>query len=345
MLGFALAVALVAQAPAAARPLEIVFIDVDGGAATLVVTPEGESVLIDSGWPGRNDRDPERIASVVRNEAKLDRINHLVTTHWHTDHFGGVEGLAKRLPIEHFWDRGLPDPAAPDGDRANFPDGPRGDDPQGIAYRRLSEGKRRTLKAGDRLPLRGATEALVLAASGVTIDDPQAPTNPLAASAPPDQPVDPSDNARSIALRFRLGRFDFFDAGDLTWNVEKRLVAPRDLVGPVDLYQVTHHGLDISNHPTLLATLAPTVTVMNNGPRKGGIPTTVRRIAALPSVRAAYQLHRNQSADPGDNTDPTLIANAPGTSGRFIRVTVPPDGSRFAVRIGPDGPPREFVTR
>src|SRR3954453_22954105 len=140
-----------------ARGLDLYFIDVMGGAATLVVTPERESILIDSGWPGLEDRDPKRIEHVVKEVAGLDHLDHLVTTHWHQDHYGGVEGLSRRVRIDHYWDRGLPDPQAPDGDRANYPDGPRPDDPLGIAYRRASQGKRRALKPGEFLPLRGAT--------------------------------------------------------------------------------------------------------------------------------------------------------------------------------------------
>src|SRR5262249_60001691 len=114
------------------------------------------------------------------------------------------------------------------------------------------------------------------------------PQNPLCDGAPPDQPVDSSDNARSLAILFSLGRFEFFDAGDLTWNIEKKLVCPVDLIGPVDLYQVTHHGMDISNHPTLVRTVAPSVAIMNNGPNKGGAPTTVKLLRSIPSIHAAY---------------------------------------------------------
>src|SRR5262245_8829549 len=131
------------------RNLEIYFIDVMGGAATLLVTPERESLLIDSGWPGLEDRDPRRIEHVLKDVAGLDHLDHLATTHWHTDHFGGVEGLARRVRIDHFWDRGLPDPDARDGDKAAFPDGPSADDPLGVAYRAASQGKRRSLAAGE----------------------------------------------------------------------------------------------------------------------------------------------------------------------------------------------------
>jgi competence protein ComEC len=333
-----------------ARPLEIYFIDVEGGAATLLVTPDRESILIDSGWPGKEDRDPKRIVHVLKDLAGRDHLDHLVTTHWHMDHFGGVAGLARLVTIAHFWDRGLPEDADA---RPDFPDGPKLADPLGIAYRAASKGKRKALHAGDSLPLTGL-KAVVLASGGQVIGPATAAglgrpaaaaSSPLCENAPPDLPVDPSDNARSLAILFSLGKFQFFDAGDLTWNVEKRLVCPTDLVGPVDLYQVTHHGMDISNHPTLIETLAPTVAVMNNGPRKGGAPATVKRLRAVPSIQAAYQLHRNAATSDDDNTDLSLIANKGGSEGEFIRVRIAADGSKFTVQIGENGSERTFESK
>ncbi|MFO0892038.1 MAG: MBL fold metallo-hydrolase [Isosphaeraceae bacterium] len=332
-----------AGAQSQGRPLDIYFIDVMGGAATLIVTPEKESILIDSGWPGLEDRDPRRIVHVLKDLAGCDHLDHLVTTHWHMDHFGGVSGLASRVEIRHFLDRGLPEDNSPGQD---FPDGPKPEDPLGKAYREVSRGKRTVLKAGDALPLKGDVKALVLASGGRVIETPESgePNRHCAEPVAP-MPVDPSDNARSLAIRFRLGRFDFLDCGDLTWNVERDLVCPRDRIGRIDLYQVTHHGMDISNHPTLVRTIEPTVAIMNNGPRKGGSPATVALLKSVPSIQAAYQLHKNAGTTPEENTDPALIANADPAGGQFIHVSVLPDGSKFTVQIGESGPRREFAAR
>lgn len=328
----------------AAEPLEIVFVDVMGGAATLIKTPEGETILIDSGWPGLDDRDPKRIAYVVKEVFGKSKIDHLITTHWHMDHYGGVEGLANRLEIGRFWDRGLPED--PGADPTTFPDGPKPDDKLGIAYRAASKGKRTVLKAGDTIPLKGELKAHVLAASGKVMPTPAgAKPNPLCEHAPDDQEKDGSDNALSTVFKFSLGKFDFFDAGDLTWNIEKQLVCPHDLIGPVDLYQVTHHGMDISNHPTLVKTVAPTVAIMNNGPRKGGSAATIKLLRELPNIKASYAMHRNHALSDGENMPAEYTANSDTTGGEFIRVTVDPDGSKFRVRIGAYGKTQEFESK
>lgn len=160
-----------------------------------------------------------------------------------------------------------------------------------------------------------------------------------------ERPADPFDNCRSLAIHFRFGKFDLLDCGDLTWNVEKVLVCPEDAIGPIDLYQVTHHGMDISNHPALVRTIQPTVAIMNNGPHKGGSPATVKLLRSISSIQAAYQLHRNAETTPDENTDPALIANTDPAGGQLIHVSVEPDGSRFTVQIGTDGPKREFVSK
>ncbi len=154
--------------PARDRALDIYFVNVLGGAATVLITGDRETIAIDSGWPGYDDRDPKRIVHIIKDRAGCDHLDHLVTTHWHRDHFGGVEGLARLIRIDHFWDRGLPE----DRDSAlDFPDGPGEDDALGIAYRKASAGKRKALRPGDTLPLSGL-KALVLASGGKVIDRP-----------------------------------------------------------------------------------------------------------------------------------------------------------------------------
>jgi hypothetical protein len=193
--------------------------------------------------------------------------------------------------------------------------------------------ERHTLKAGDTLSLESAAggRPVVLsfvAGHGVVHTKPGAPANAACATVPA-KPEDTSDNARSLGFTLAYGAFDFFDAGDLTWNVEAKLVCPANTLPTVDVYQVTHHGLDQSNHPLVLQALAPTVAVMNNGPKKGGSASTVQALKALPSLQALYQLHRNVATGPADNTTPELIANPDETpdAGHMVSVHVRADGS------------------
>ena len=142
-----------------------------------------------------------------------------------------------------------------------------------------------------------------------------------------------------------MGPFSFLDCGDLTWNVEKSLVCPVDLIGPIEVFQVTHHGLDSSNHPTLVQTIKPTLAITNNGPRKGGSAATYRLLKSIPSIQAIYQLHKNLATGADDNAPSERIANADPKGGQFIRLSVAPDGKSYRVRIGADGPTQEFETR
>jgi beta-lactamase superfamily II metal-dependent hydrolase len=329
-----------AAAGAPARGLNVYFIDTEGGAATLIVTPAGESVLIDCGNPGR--RDAERVHKVATERAGLGRIDHLVVTHWHVDHYGGVGRLAELMPVGRYYHHGIPDRLAEDP--ANFPllIG---------TFRKASEGKAQLLRPGDTIPLRQAPDTPALSLTclcgngDVVPDRPGAPENPVARDHKP-QPDDPSDNARSLGFLLRYGDFRFLDLGDLTWNVEYKLVHPSDKVGPVDVYQVTHHGLDISNNPVLLRTVSPRVAVFNNGPRKGGSPKVTADLRRLPDIQAIYQMHRNETVGPAENTDPDLIANGSSDCrGEPIHLAVAGDGKSYTVTVGGKGKPRRFETR
>lgn len=336
------AVCVVSSSLAGAQPgaptLDIYHVDVEGGAATLIVTPARESLLVDAGWPGNEDRDARRITAAMKT-AGITRIDHLIVTHYHVDHFGGVPALAGLVPVGRYYDHGPM--AALEEDKAFAG--------RYAAYTAVAR-DRRTLAPGDVLTLgpgpdgRPVTLNVVAARGTVRAADAAARPNP-ACSALTHKDDDPSDNARSVAFRLTFGTFDFFDAGDLTWNVEAQLVCPSIRVAPVDLYQVTHHGLDSSNNPVLLRTLAPTVAVMNNGPRKGGSPAVVRSLRELPTLQALYQMHRNVTSGADDNTAPALVANPDETpdAGHMISVHVASTGA-FEVVNHRTGERRAFTS-
>jgi len=334
---------LVASAGMAAAPpkgLDIFWIDVEGGAATLIVTPAGESVLVDSGWP--LPRDADRIQQAVR-EAGVSRIDHLVTTHWHGDHVGGVAMLAQRLPIGRFYDHGFPPGNLSDVDAIL-----KG------AYQTVTHGGSTIVHAGDEIRLRQAPGAppvglRVVTADGIVPGEApgSAQTRPCpAGSAHPAIPEDKSDNFRSVGLRLSFGGFDFLDLGDLTWNVEHKLACPKNVVGAIDVYQVTHHGNDDSNNPVLVAALAPTVAVIDNGPRKGGNAAVYKMLRRTPSVQDVFQLHRNVATSAADNAPPELVANDDeACRGEWIRLHVEPEAKSYTVEVHGKGTRRTYAVR
>jgi competence protein ComEC len=314
------------HAPAPSRTLNIYFIDVEGGASTLIVTPAGESILVDAGWPGNDNRDANRIRQAMR-DAGVTQIDHMIATHYHVDHYGGIPQLAAMVPIKHYYDHGKMTSLQDD---KNFPT-------LYAAYQSAAGGQTTTLSPGDTISLKPAsgypdvTLACVVSA-GQTIGGKLTPANPQCASATTAED-DPSDNARSIGFVLSYGSFRFLDLGDLTWNVEQKLACPADRIGHIDLYQVTHHGLATSNNVTLMRTVSPTVAVMDNGPHKGGHPDTVKRLKELPSLQALYQLHRNVETSSDQNAPPDFIANLDEKpdAGYAISVTVDPAKHIFTV--------------
>ncbi len=328
----ALCLALCAVAQTKRSTLDIYYVDVEGGAATLIVTPAGESILVDAGWPGFELRDAKRIEAAMQ-QAGLTQIDHFIMTHYHTDHYGGIPQLAARVKIMNFYDRG---PLAEDLKEYK-------DNPKAYAdYRAAAKDKTTTLKPGDTIKLKRASglppvTLQVLAANREVIKSKSmaGAKNPVCEAVALKE-EDPSDNARSVVFLLRYGAFDFFDGGDLTWNIEHQLVCPANLIGEVDLYQVTHHGADTSNHTALLHSLKPTVAIMNNGPRKGGSLDVIKAVSALPSLKAFYQGHRNITLTPEQNAPEKFIANLEGPNDAAHMITVAVDAGKksFAVTNG-----------
>lgn len=323
------------------RPLEIYWIDVEGGGATLIVTPAGESVLIDAGGYDV-ERDAARVHAVAARVAGLHQIDHFVATHWHADHYGGAIRLNQLMPIMRFYGHG------------NLPTGVAEDPKYGDlmpAYRKITRGRSRILRAGDTLPLKQSANTPTVLMQCLASDGKVTRSKKVASSLNPvcngsqESRPDPTENAKSIVLKLQYEKFTFLDGGDLTWDKEALLACPVDRVGPVDLFQINHHGLDLSNNPVLLKTIRPRVVVVNNGPEKGPEPNTVQTIRNLPGIETVWQLHQNVKTGPELNTEPEYIANRDvDCRAQFIRATIQAGGT-FGVQIGETGARKTYESR
>jgi competence protein ComEC len=315
------------------KPLDIYFIDVEGGQATLVVSPSGESMLVDTGWPGFDGRDAERIVATAK-QAGVSKIDYLVITHYHTDHAGGVPQLAARLPVRTFVDHGQTVE--------------QGDAPAKLfsAYTEArAKGRHLQVKPGDKIPIAGV-EVQVVAAGGEAIAQPMAgggAANALCAQFKPKDP-DPTENARSVGTLLTFGRFRMIDLGDLTWNKEHDLVCPNNRLGTVDVYLTTHHGLDQSGAPVIVHALHPRVAVMNNGAKKGGSPAAWQVVRSSPGLEDFWQLHYAVDAGRDHNVAEPFIANMDESTSHGIRISARADGS-FTVTNGRNGQSKTYPAK
>jgi competence protein ComEC len=298
---------------AADDALLIESIDVEGGAATLYITPERQSLLIDTGWPaGIGAKDPDSVQRIIAAARKhgLAKLDYLLITHYHVDHVGSTVELLSQFPVgtvlDHGPSRETPPPNAPPAAAAFQP---------ATLYPKYLEAIRghehRELKAGDTLNI-GSMRVTVVTSDGATIPRPLPGAGNTIAECDSMKPMDENggeENARSVGVILTFGRARVAALGDLTWNVEKALVCPRDKVGPVDLVIVSHHGARISNSPALLRALSPRVAIVNNGARKGGDAESYDTVSASSRVKRVWQLHFAERAGAEHNTAEAYIAN------------------------------------
>ena len=330
---FACALMLHAQIPAAGK-LRVYFIDVEGGQSTLFVTPAGKSLLIDTGWPGNNFRDADRIVAAAKS-AGLSRIDSVLITHYHDDHVGGVPQLVQRIPVGTFFVHG-PNRELDKGTERGY-----------AAFQKVltdTRAKEIVAKPGDRLPMEGM-DVTVISADGKVIQ------TPLSGAGQPNafckqseiRPPDQTENARSLGVLIRFGDLKILDLGDLTWDKERDLMCPTNRLGKVDVLVVSHHGWYQSSSPALVDAIHPRVAIMDNGAKKGGSIPALDIVRKAPGLETLWQLHYSDEGGEAHNTQSEYIANLDGLdAGHDIELTASRDGN-FTVHNSRTGVDKHYA--
>ena len=278
--------------------LDIYWIDVEGGGATLVVAPSGESLLFDTGFKRPDDRDAKRVYAVTQ-AAGLKKIDYLMITHYHADHVGGLDALAKMIPIARYFGHG----GTIDKENTEW----------GESFKRNSEGKRTFLKLGDEIPLKGV-KVQALSANMAYQTELLGNEEPnLLCEEAGHKPPDSLENQRNVAVLLTYGKFKFLDPGDMPWEREMELACPINKLGTVTLYQTGKHGgWDGGGAPAFLYAIKPQVIVVNNGATKGmGIPRGhghYERMTRSPGVEGIWEVHMSPEG-PEHNAPENMIAN------------------------------------
>jgi len=340
-----------AQQPAQKKPLDIYFLDTEGGQATLFVSPSGQSMLVDTGFPGNQGappaeanapgvtRDADRIMAVLKL-ANVGVLDYLVITHFHADHVGNAAELAHRIPIRHYVDHGPYTDEMQPGRDAAF-----------LSYLPVREHARVSVaKPGDRIPVEGL-DVQVVSSAGETIKEPMAGApgagapNPLCREAKLKEQDPTPENFESVGIVVRYGSFRLIDLGDLTWNQEHALACPNNLVGAMTVFHTTRHGDPHSGAPQFVDAIRARVAVMNNGERKGGSPEYWQTVHDAPGLEDFWQIHRSAAGGADHNSAEQFLANLNETDhGHYIKMSVRADGS-FTMTNERTGFTKEYPAR
>ena len=330
------------------KPLDIYFLDTEGGQATLFMSPSGQSMLVDTGFPGNQGmppaeanapgitRDADRIMAVLK-AANVNVLDYVVISHYHADHAGNAAELAHRIPIRRFIDHGPYTVEMNAGRDAAF-----------VSYLPIREHARATAaKPGDRIPIEGL-DVQVVSSAGETLKEPMtgAPgagvPNPLCREAKlKDQDPTP-ENAESVGVVVRYGAFRLVDLGDLTWNQEHALACPNNLVGTMTVFHTTRHGDPHSGAPQFVDAIRARVAILNNGERKGGSPEYWQTVHDAPGLEDFWQIHRSAAGGTDHNSPEQFLANLNETDhGHYLKMSVKADGS-FSVMNERTGFTKEY---
>jgi len=332
--------------------LDIYFIDTEGGQATLFVSPSGQSMLVDTGFPGNQGaatpaeasaqgitRDADRITAVLK-QANVTVLDYVVITHYHGDHAGNAAELANRIPIRHFVDHGpymvelQPNRVAPY-----------------LSYQPVRERAHTIVpKPGDKIPVAGL-DVQVVSAAGDVLTKPivgalgAGAPNPLCRDAKLKEQDATPENFESVGLVIRYGSFRLLDLGDLTWNQEHALVCPNNLIGSFTVFHTTRHGDPHSGAPQLVHVIHARVALMNNGERKGGSPEYWQTVQEAPGLEDFWQIHRSAAGGAEHNSSEQFLANINETDhGHNIKMSVRSDGS-FTMTNERTGFTKEYPVR
>ena len=347
--------ALTVPAIAAEGTLKVVSVDVEGGGGTLFVTPEGKSLLIDTGWPSgagllpspdgaQNNAD--RIVAAAK-KLGVSKLDYVIITHYHMDHVGGVMDLAKRIPVDTFIDHGpnaehlKPGEVVPPDLAGGMPDQlyPK--------YLEIIKGHKHIVaKPGQVIQIGSMTDTIV-SSDGVTLSKPLAGAGqPIAAcdtaESKSEKPDGGEENTRSVASLLSFGKVKIAMFGDLSWKKERELSCPVGKLGHVNLLIVTQHGSNISSNPASIADMHPDVALMGSSGKKGGDGDPIKLIKASPGLMGFWQTHES-FAHPEWDGDKNMIANLNPPAAAIAAhakamFTVPPDqGHAIHAEITKDG--------
>jgi beta-lactamase superfamily II metal-dependent hydrolase len=310
---------LLASVAFAADTLDIYVIDTEGGKSMVMVTPAGEKMLVDGGNPSKDDRDTKRIQSAAQ-ALGIKQFDYVLVTHYDGDHVGNIPHIDSLIPTKVFIDHGEPIATLNAGSRrSNY-------EPY---VKAIGDRKRISVKPGDVLPLK-EIKVTVLTAGGKAITSPLPGGGQANDLAPPAQPTyrDTDDNAGCIGLLYEFGKFRMVDCADLLSWVEYDLMCPKNPVGTIDLFMVSHHGLPFSNAKYFVHPLHPRVAIMNNGPRKGGDPAVLDIVKSSPGLEDLWQLHYSPKGGDAKNAPKDFCANITDPcEGKPIHVVVQRDGT------------------
>ncbi len=308
-----------------AGALNIYFIDVEGGQSTLVVSPSGQSLLIDAGYAGSGGRDADRIQAAAK-AAGVSRIDYLLVTHFHSDHVGGVPELLERMPVANILDYGVSVDAG-----GKYP----GD--YAAVLTKIKGSHHMVASPGDKIPVKGL-DVTVVTAAGKAIQHPlrgAGQTNPYCSGLAPrkeGEGDEMGENPQAVGVVIEFGHFRFGDFSDITWNKELALLCPGNKAGKLDLYLTTHHGGASSK---AIWGLTPRVAIMNNGPRKGGDPAGWKMVKASPGLEDLWQLHFAIAGGSETNVAESFIANVSEAEdhGEYLKVTAEASGAFTVINL------------